>query len=317
MRATLVGDLRPDELIIFWGDVPRDAQAELYMPAIQADDILAEAALRQGPQLLEKVDAHTIRCTVADATYVPLPAPMGARVAGLMTIRLPETVVEGEEFRVVVHQHARVLRRILGTFEVLIPISRSEVLLGGESDTLAVLKHIGRSIAPSDRWFPVFARYIDVVGRRVRGFGGNPGAIPPSAAGRPGGRPTGAEAICARYGLVFSALLALFVVALGLAASYGQNLVAAAFGVAAAVTLFLWQARCKPTSCRRMGHLAAGLALGAGLLGIGTLLGSVATATVAPVMGGAAVLAALTGLIAVRRCGPADDCCHAPDRGGM
>ena len=87
----------PDELMIQWGGLPDDAEATLYMPALDADAIVAAAAVRGGPTRIERVDAHTVRCRIARVSYVPLTAPAPTLVAGLLTIRLPDTVKTGAE----------------------------------------------------------------------------------------------------------------------------------------------------------------------------------------------------------------------------
>jgi hypothetical protein len=173
-----------DELMILWGGLPPDAVATLYMPALRADDVLAAAALRFESQRLEKVDEHTIRCPIGDITYVPLPAPQPRHVAGLLKVVLPKSVRTGETYKVVVRQHSRQLGRIVGTFELLIPVRDAEEILPGEARLLAVLKSIAQGIKPQSLWFPVFERYLGTTGARVRGVGGNPTLVEASPEGR-------------------------------------------------------------------------------------------------------------------------------------
>ena len=47
----------------------------------------------------------------------------------------------------------------------------------------AILQFIANSIPAASRWFPVFERYLKQVAGRVKGFGGEPGLIPPSGIG--------------------------------------------------------------------------------------------------------------------------------------
>jgi hypothetical protein len=62
-----------------------------------------------------------------------------------------------------------------------------------EEDTLAILKWRLKTKPAPYRWRPVWERYIELVGARVKGLGGDPGQIPPSLGGFPGkgehGRP--------------------------------------------------------------------------------------------------------------------------------
>ena len=55
-----------DELMIQWGGIPEDSEVTVYLPDLDAEAILAAAARRSGPQRLERVDVHTIRCLVSD-----------------------------------------------------------------------------------------------------------------------------------------------------------------------------------------------------------------------------------------------------------
>jgi hypothetical protein len=61
-----------DELIFHWNDLPRETKCTLYFPEWDMDEVLAIAALRQRPPVLEKIDQNTLRCKVADIGYVPV-----------------------------------------------------------------------------------------------------------------------------------------------------------------------------------------------------------------------------------------------------
>jgi hypothetical protein len=175
-----IGDGGFDELMIDWGGLPEEAEATLYMPELSADDILAAAALRYGPPLLDKVDEHTIRCRVGDMTYVPLATEDRRDVAGLLTVDLPTTVRTGQSHRIVVRQHSRVHGRVMGTFELFVPVRDGGDFLAGEARLLAVLRSIAANIARGSAWSEVFDRYLHVVAGRVRALGGDPDKIGPS-----------------------------------------------------------------------------------------------------------------------------------------
>ena len=76
-------------------------------------------------------------------------------------------------------------RYVTGTFQVKIPVTRAEVMLRPDEDALAVTRWRLQQLAPSSRWRPVLERYASYLGARVRGLGGDPDAIPPSAQGAP------------------------------------------------------------------------------------------------------------------------------------
>lgn len=227
VAATAPG-LGVDSLMILWGGVPPDSKATLFIPQLDADEIVTIANEAFGATTLERVDAHTVSCHVADVTYVPLPANDLRSVAGLLTVELPDSVVDGERYRVEVHQvttmpekfgfgrgvgmaafdgvepfaagrlpFIETSTRVVGTFEVKIVVSLADRLLAREAETLAVMKHIAGTISPSSRWYLIFQRYLAGLSGRVRGFGGDPTAVPPSPHGHDsGGRPPGGRPDC-------------------------------------------------------------------------------------------------------------------------
>ena len=73
-----------------------------------------------------------------------------------------------------------------GAFNVRIPVTNAAVMLPIEENTLAVLKWRLQTKPAPYRWRPVWERYIELVGARVRGLGGDPDQIPPSLGGFPG-----------------------------------------------------------------------------------------------------------------------------------
>ena len=193
-----------DELVIRWNNLPRDTRATLFFPEWNVDEILLLASvLRQRPPLLKKVDAHTIECTVTDISYIPIPGVALKPYAGLITLQLPQTVRDGQLFRVDVQQHSGFTiaqafrgaaenqpvahgtslsaRKVLGAFRMTIPVKIGDPLLVREVRNLAVLRYIAQAIPTTDRWYPIFVRYIGQVADKVRGLGVDPTSIKPSA----------------------------------------------------------------------------------------------------------------------------------------
>jgi len=75
-------------------------------------------------------------------------------------------------------------RRVLGTFQVSLSVkTRDQALLATER-LYAVLLWIQEAIAPTDRWYPVFLRYLSQLAGVIAGLGGNPGQIVPSPSGQ-------------------------------------------------------------------------------------------------------------------------------------
>ena len=123
-----------DELVIRWLNLPRDTQASIFCPDWNADEILTVAnRLRPGPQKLSKLDDNTIACTVGDIAYVPIPARQDPMPA-LLTLKLPLTVTDGEQFLIDVQQHSG-------------PIFQRTLREGGDD-----IERVGEEMAPEVRW---------------------------------------------------------------------------------------------------------------------------------------------------------------------
>jgi hypothetical protein len=174
-----------DELIFRWGGLPRQTRVTLFSPTLDVDTALELASAGDGPDMLRRVDRHTLECVVGEMTFVPVPPGSVTNIPVLLTLELPDTVRYDETFRVLIQQSAGLPRRIVGTIEIVVPVRHPKALLPDEERKLAVLRHVSRTIPPADRWAPVVARYIEQVAARVTGFGGDPDRIPASGVGSP------------------------------------------------------------------------------------------------------------------------------------
>ncbi len=203
---------RPDELMIDWGALPRGGKAEIYLPAVKADEVLAIAAKRYRSHRLAKKDAHTLALDVGGVSYVPIPRGGEANFAGLLTVTPPAHARPGERFDVVVRQitdasgeaplppspspppriavagaaregETLTWRKEIGAFQLAIPVHPHETLLGREERDYSTLKWIGRTIPAASRWRKVFDRYLEEIALRIRHFGGDPSQIEPSPEG--------------------------------------------------------------------------------------------------------------------------------------
>jgi hypothetical protein len=204
----------PDEILIEWQNVPAGEAAWLYLPAVSADAVLAEASRRYGTHRLSRVDANTIGCLTGGLTYIPIPAGSGdgANFVGLMQISLPAGIRRGSLYKVVVRQLTDAVgvvgrgappsravsraagtdprlarwRRAIGAFQINIPVSTKELMLERESLRLSIFRWIAEGIPHTSRWWPVFRRYLNLIGIRVSELGGDPSAIKPSQNGYSG-----------------------------------------------------------------------------------------------------------------------------------
>lgn len=173
-----------DELMIRWGSLPPDSIATMYMPDVGSERLLELVAEQGRAPAFEAVDAETIAWRVGDANYLPLPSGRASRIPGLLTIQLPAGIRKGQQFRIVVQQFDGLTRSVLGGFEVLIVVATAPELLASARRDLSVFRHIAMSIPPTDRWAPIFGRYLTHLGERFEGLGGgNAGLIAPSPDG--------------------------------------------------------------------------------------------------------------------------------------
>jgi Dipeptide/tripeptide permease len=229
---------------------------------------------------------------------VPLIAPAPTRVAGLITIRLPDSVKTGDSFRVITQQLGGLPRRVLGTFELFIPVSIGDKIRPEEERLLSVLKNIGKSIRLTSRWHPVFQRYLAGTGEKVRGLGGSPEQIEPSATGEPG-RATGRRRMrCFVLSLLVVLMAALFVVATATIAEPGGRWAFAGASAGLAAVLVAWACICRMNSCGRLGILAVGTAVGSATIGGLWLLGAL-TAAALPALAWAAAAAGVLSVLAL------------------
>jgi len=219
----LPAHLVPDELMIDWRQAPAETQAQIFLPGTDASDILSRADRLYARHGLTRVDAHTLGCKAGGITYLPIPPGAGSNLAGLLTINLPATVKKGQAFKVVTRQLANVSarrpvpppillaashqpaeaaaaittsiqwRKVVGTFQISIPVVAKGVLLEPEERLLSVLRWIAQAIPTRNRWHRVFERYLKQIADRVTALGGDPSTIYPSSSGdghpRPGHEP--------------------------------------------------------------------------------------------------------------------------------
>lgn len=178
---------RVDELLIRWHNLPAASEVTVYFSDIDTASIRALATLRRSPLACQVVDKHTLKFSVAGATWVPIPGGRTLNVPALLSVKLPDTVVYGQEFRISIHQVSGLDGRIIGSAEFRIPVSKAELILGEELRTLSVFKHIATTIPGDNRWYPLMQRYVHHLGLKVDALGGDAAAVQPNPDGS--GRP--------------------------------------------------------------------------------------------------------------------------------
>jgi hypothetical protein len=166
---------------------------------------------------LSRVDDHTLQCKAGGITYIPVPYASNINFAGLLSLDPPSNLRQGQAFDVVIRQLTNAFpaltgrlgletgaekesapeekaaaivvhrptrwKKVLGAFQLTMPVHAKETLLVKEERTLSVMLWIAEAIPSDSRWYPVFQRYLQEIGGRVTVFGGDPGLIWPSPTG--------------------------------------------------------------------------------------------------------------------------------------
>jgi hypothetical protein len=173
----------PDFLLIHWNSLPKESKVTLYMPDVNVDHILAlEPYTRFSPTSIVKEDDHTFSFLAGDINYIPLPGGFEKNIPGLLTVELPSTVVKGQLFNILVQQarYYRNSRRIIGSFQLTIPVTTAALMLPTEMRNLGVLKHIHNSIPVTESWYRIFNKYLKGLSDKVDGLGGDASNVPAS-----------------------------------------------------------------------------------------------------------------------------------------
>ncbi|HTC95083.1 MAG TPA: M14 family metallopeptidase [Terriglobales bacterium] len=296
IKPTLPGlpsNLMPDELMIDWRSLPAGTKASIYLPGVSAKIILSTADNLYTHHELTSLDDHTLACKAEGISYIPIPPGTGSNHAGLMTLDVPPTTRKGQLFKVVARQITNTFsiapepqtprgvaavsaaaapgviqwRKVIGSFQISIPVKTKQALLEPEERLLSVLRWIAKTIPHDSRWHPVFRRYLEQTAIRVNALGGDSGQIGPSSSGD-----WKAASRCRVWGLVTAVLLG------GLLASLG-SLTGAALAVPALFAVFfvvaatIWFKKCRPKPSRWLQEFMTGAGLGAALLAILALIG--------------------------------------------
>ena len=268
-----------DELMIDWGRTPVGSVATIYLPSVDAEEVLDLAAEMYRTSNLVIIDEHTVQTRTGGMSWIPIPKGAGANFTGLITIDLPPIVQERQAFSVVARQVTGVprpiepvtvvttpagVRRIIGSFQITIPVRRKEILLAPEQRLLSNLRHIERAIPETDRWYLPFRRYVAQIAARVDGFGGDSSVVAPSPSGE-WQQVIPASVMCRLLEVMVAGLLAIFIalVAIGGAIQIALSLLVL---VLLLVAGYVWIKNCRPSGIRLLLTAVVGVVVGIILL---------------------------------------------------
>jgi hypothetical protein len=84
-------------------------------------------------------------------------------------------------------------RRVLGSFQITVPVRSRKEIVGREERALTVVRSILRAMPRENRWYLAFERYVEQIGQRVEALGGNAGGGPPDRGSHGDGGETGSD----------------------------------------------------------------------------------------------------------------------------
>lgn len=292
----------PDELFFDWPDLPADTRVTLYFSDIDTAEIEELLSSRVSPPAFTILDEHTLRFRIGDCAWLPIPAGREVRIPVLVSIELPDGIIEGQVYRATIRQVDGRANKVVGSITIEMPVSKAAFLRPEAERQLSFMGHILTTLSPSDRWRPIFERLVAHLGSRVDALGGNSSQVEPNPDGTgkpyepinwepgdpfpPKGFGTGGtggaghvdgdcKEDCPSWpGWLIAALLALALLLLGIA-PLSAALVAALLAVIGIAWLgHRWSKLCRgPGLCRLLDALLLGSVGAAGILGVGLALG--------------------------------------------
>lgn len=159
-----------DELLFFWNNLPPDSEVEVYLPGLDVDYVTLLRTLRHAPRTVHSLDDHTLRLRPEGVTHLPIPDLGPQRLAGLLTLRLPDTIKTGEAFTVDVLQVRSPAGIVVGAFQLMIPVSKAAAIWAREARVLDVFEERLQLTPATNRWHPILARQVEYFRGRVRGL---------------------------------------------------------------------------------------------------------------------------------------------------
>jgi hypothetical protein len=126
--------------------------------------------LRRAPQTVRVVDERTLLLQPEGVTYLAIPNLGQDRVAGLLTVTLPDGVKVGEVYTVDVLQTRAVLGTVLGAFRLTIPVNKAARLYAREARVLAAFEERLKLTEPKNRWHPILFKQVEYLRARAQGL---------------------------------------------------------------------------------------------------------------------------------------------------
>jgi hypothetical protein len=147
-----------DELVLFWNNLPKASEVELFLPGAPVEEIFNFRNLRHAPGTVKIVDTQTLRLFPAGITFLPITRMWGDNLAALLKVKLPAGIKKGQCYRIDVLQMRADEARTLGGFQINIQVEKAIEIWEAERRMLELF-HKRLSLKPeTDRWWPIVAR---------------------------------------------------------------------------------------------------------------------------------------------------------------
>jgi len=173
----------PDELFFDWHNLPHDAEATVYFSDVDTADLADMLDARIAPPSFSILDQNTVRFKIGDCGWLPLPGEREVRIPALISIKLPDGIVQGQLYKATVHQVESRTNQIVGSFTLEMPVSNAAFLLPEAKRQLSFMGHILTTLDVADRWYPLIERLVMHLNARVEALGGDPGKVRPNPDG--------------------------------------------------------------------------------------------------------------------------------------
>lgn len=321
----------PDELFFDWHNLPRETMVTLYLSDLDTADIQAMLVSRISPPVFTVLDSRTIRFRVGDCAWLPLPGGRPTRIPALLSVALPDGIIEGQVYRAAVRQVNGRTGRIVGSFTLEMPVSKSSFLRPEAERQLSFMGHLAGTLAPGDRWRPLIERLVQHLASKVDALGGRSRDVEPNpdgtgqpyhpvpwqpgdpfpiggfGSGKRGGTP-GSMTCPSWPGWLVAAAVAVGLAVAALSPPAVWLTVAVLAMLVVAFAGAYWARRCSCFTCRLLSHLVLGAALASGVIAWAAALGVPVRMTVL----GLAGLLAAGGIVVWWLHGCQSDNCHEP-----
>jgi len=159
-----------DELIFFWNNIPKGSRVEVYLPSLPVEYVTFLRDRRGAPRTVRIVDANTLLLEVGEVTYLPIPSVGAGRVAGLVSVTLPDGIKAGELYRLDVMHVRPATGMVLGGFRLSIPVRKAQQMYRRAAALVPVFERRLAITPASNRWHPILARQLDYFKARATGL---------------------------------------------------------------------------------------------------------------------------------------------------